>query len=251
MDLVVAQILVLQVAVAALTLGFGLLALRVAPGPGTSTRTGAWYLAGITFTLDGLLGTVHASAGAAAMAIAGRGTPFYLEYLRWTPLGDDARTLLVLGFAVGLVWLVLLERPVPARRVVLGSAAGLVVAGAMVGLAEGPLEQGGVHFSVLSLLGAVMGLLMFVALYRGMLRGTVDWLLWTALALYAAHQALSSNFQTALAWAGYTGGWSPPVLGIMWSAMVVACVMLACSMRRLAIARAGGDPPGLLERLRG
>jgi hypothetical protein len=247
----IAQILVLQVAVAALTLGFGLLALRVAPRPGTSTRTGAWYLAGITLTLDGLVSTVHASAGAAAMVLAGPGTPFYDGFLRFTTLGNDARTLLVLGFAVGLVWLVLLERPVPARRVVVGSAAGLVLAGAVVGLAEGPLEHGGVHFSVLSLLGAVMGVLMFVALYRGMMRGTVDWLLWTALALYAAHQALSSNFQTVLAWAGFGGGWSPPVLVIMWVAMVVACVMLACAVRRLAISRAGGDPPGLLERLRG
>jgi len=246
-----AQILVLQVAVAALLLGFGLLALRVAPGPGTSTRTGAWYLAGITFTLDGVLGTAHASAGAAAMAVAGPGTPFFREYIRWTPLGNDARTLLVLGFAVGLAWVVLLERPVPARWVVLGSAAALVAAGLIVGLAEGPLNRGGVHFSVLSILGALTGVVMFIALYRGMVRDTVDWLLWTALALYAAQQALSSNWQTALAWAGFGGGWSPPILAIMWAAMAVACLMLACSMRRLAIARAGGDPPGLLERLRG
>jgi hypothetical protein len=38
---------------------------------------------------------------------------------------------------------------------------------------------------------------------------------------------------------------------MMWVGLVSACVMVACSMRRLAIARAGGDVPGLLERLRG
>jgi hypothetical protein len=247
----IAQILVLQVSGAVLSLGFGLLALRVAPGPGMSTRTGAWYLAGVTFTLNGLVGTVHASAGAVAKAFAGPGTPFYAGFLRLTPLGNEARNLLVLGFAVGLVWVVLLGRPTPARRVVLGLAAGLAAAGCVVGIEEGPLGKGGVHFAVMSMVGAVTVVLMFAALYWGMMRDTVDWLLWTALALYTVQQALSSNFQTVLAWVGFGGEWSPPMRSILWAGVVAACVMLACSMRRLAISRAGGDPPGLLERLRG
>jgi hypothetical protein len=244
------QMLTLQVVVAVLTLGFGLLALRVAPEPGRSTRTGAWYLAGVAFTLDGLLGTVHAIAAVAA-ATAGPGSPFMADYLRMSPLGNHARTLLVLGFAVGMVWVVMLERPMPPRRVVFGSAAGLVAAGFVVGLLEGPLGQGGVHFSMLSLFGAVIVVLLFIALYRGMMRESIDWLLWTALALWAAQQALSSNFQTVLAWAGFGGGWRPPMRSIMWAGLIAGSVMIACSMRRLTIARRGGEAPGLLERIRG
>jgi hypothetical protein len=229
------QFLALQVAVAALTLIFGLVALRIAPRPGTSTRSGAWFLAGVAFTLDGLLGTLHAMAGAVVIAAAESGTPFFDGYLRLLPLVQDARALLVLGFAAGLVW-VMMERPVPTRRVALGSAAGLVAAGFAVGLVEGPPRPGGAHFSLLTLLGIVSAVLLLAALFLGMMRGRVDRLLWTALAFYAAQSALWLTFAAVLEWAGFGGGlW--PVLAIKWAAMVVACVMLACSMRRLRVER--------------
>jgi hypothetical protein len=112
-------------------------------------------------------------------------------------------------------------------------------------------QAGGQHLGLMSLLGAATAMLLFAALYRGLVRDRVDWLLWTALALYAAHEALSSNIQTVIAWAGFRGGWRPSVRSMMWAGLVSTCVMLACSLRRLAIARAGGDAPGLLERLRG
>ena len=244
------QILALQVAVAALTLIFGLVALRIAPGPGMSTRSGAWYLAGITFTLDGLLGTLHETAVAVALAAAGPDSPFIDGVWRLSLLEDDARALLGLGFAAGMVW-VMMERPVPTPRVALGLAAGLVAAGFVVGLVEGPLGRGGAHFSLLALLDIVSAVLLLAALFRGMMRGRVDRLLWTALAFYAAQFALLLTFATVLAWGGFGGGWLP-VLTIKWAAMVVACVMLACSMRRLRAERMIGlrigpplyHPPG-------
>jgi hypothetical protein len=242
--------LALQEVLAVLTLGLGLVALRVAPRPGPSTRTAAWFMAGVTFTCDGTQSLVHSTAAVAAMA-AGSESRFYAVVVRLTPLANDARALLILGFALGLGWVVLLERPMPAPGVVVGSAIALAAVGFIAGLAEGPLRRGGVHFGVLSLFGAATAVLLFASLYRGMMRGSVDWLFWVALALYAAQEALSSNIQGVLSWAGFGGAWAPPVPSQMWIGLFSSCVMLACTLRRLAIAREGGDPPGLMERLRG
>lgn len=244
------QSLALQEAVAVLTLGFGVMALRVAPSPGSSTRRAAWFMAGVALTLDGALGTLHSTAAVAAVA-AGPRSGFYALFLRFTTLGNDARSLLVLGFALGLAWVVLLGRRSPSARQVVAAECLLAVAGFVAGAAEGPMAAGGVHFGVMSLLGAGTALLLFAALYWGMVRERVDWLLWTALALFAVQEAISSNIQTVLSWAGFGGGWAPPPRSMLWVGLVCVCVMLACSARRLALARAGAETPGLLERLRG
>jgi hypothetical protein len=244
------QTLVLQEVLAVLTLGLGLVALRVAPRPGLSTCTGAWFMAGVTFTFDGTLSLVHSTIAVPAVA-AGSKSRLYAVVVQLAPLGNDARALLILGFALGLAWVVLLERPMPAPGVVVGWAFAFAAVGFVGGLAEGPLRRGGVHFGVLSLFGAATAVLLFASLYRGMMRESVDWLFWVALALYAAQEALSSNIQGALSWAGFGGTWAPPVPSQMWVGLFSACVMLACTLRRLAIAREGGSPPGLLERLRG
>ncbi|MFL5382127.1 MAG: hypothetical protein ACJ8GN_06400 [Longimicrobiaceae bacterium] len=248
----IALTLALQVAIGALTLGFGLLALRVAPRPGKSERTLAWFMAGVTFTFDGALALVHSLVCVAA-AFVPQESSFFRGYLRFTPAANDARNLLVLGFAAGLGWVVLLRRPAPSARTIVAVAGVLALAGFVAGLAEPPFEQqrGAGHMGILSLGGAATSVILFAALYRGMVRETIDWLLWIALALYAADQALSSNIQTALAWAGFDGAWRPSFRSMMWVGLVSASVMLACSVRRLAIARAGEEAPGLLERLRG
>lgn len=243
--------LALQIVVPVLLLAFGLLALRVAPRPGSPKAT-AWFMAGVNFTLDGALALVH-SLLAAVAAWQGQGTWFYDAYVRATPVGNDARNLLVLGFAAGLAWTYFVGRPPLSRRAIVAGACALVLVGALVGLAEPPLQAQHVapHLTLMSLFGAATAILFFAALYRGMLRDGVDWLLWTALALYAAQEALSSNIQTVLAWAGLGGGWAPPARSVMWVGLVAACVMLACSLRRLALARTGSDVPGLMERIRG
>ena len=233
-----------------LVLSFGVLALRVAPDPGTSTRTSAWFMAGVTFTADGAVATVHALLAVGAF-IAGEGTTFYDVYLRFMPPGNDARSMVVLGFALALAWVVLLERPAPRRRAIIAGAVVLLAAGFVVGLFEPPVATGGDHFLVMSFFGAATAVLLFAALYRAMVRETLDWLLWVALALYAVHEAISSNVQTVLSWAGFGGGWTPTTRAMHWAGMLSALAMLACTMRRLSIARAGGEAPGLLERLRG
>jgi hypothetical protein len=245
------QSLVFQLLVAGLTLAFGLTALKVAPGPGTSAPTAAWFMAGVTFAQEGALGTFHALMAVAAV-LAGEGSQLLAGYMRLTPAGNDARNVVVLGFALALGWVVALERPAPGRRTIVAAATALIAAGFVAGLAEPPVEsqRGGDHFTVMACFGAATAVLLFAVLYRAMMRESMDWLLWIALAVYAAQEALSADIQSALSWAGFHGGWSPPPRSMHWVGAVSALVMLACAVRRLAIARAGGDAPGLLERLR-
>jgi hypothetical protein len=231
-------------------MGFGVLALRVASEPGTPARTAAWFMAGVTFVCAGAVATVHALLAVAA-ALAGEGTTFYDAYLRFMPPGNDARSVVVLGFALALAWVVLLGKPAPERRTIVAGAAGLLAAGFVAGLFEPPVGAGGDHFSVMSYFGAATAVLLFAALYRAMVRESIDWLLWIALTLYAVQEAITSNIQMVLSWAGFGGGWAPPHRAILWVGVLSGFAMLACTARRLAIARAGGEAPGLLERLRG
>ncbi|HKP76486.1 MAG TPA: hypothetical protein VJT67_13240 [Longimicrobiaceae bacterium] len=246
-----AQILALQVAGPVLLLSFGVLALRVAPGPGNAAGTAAWYMAGVTFSIDGGLALAH-SLTAVPAVFAPRDSAFYIAFVSVVPALNDARTLLVLGFAAALAWVVLLGGRVPPARKILWAAGLLTAFGFGVGLLEPPLDTGtGDHLGLMSLAGAATAVLLFAALYRGMLRGSVDWLFWVAVALYAAQEALSSNIQTALAWAGFGGSWAPPLWSMLWSSLVAYLIMLVCSTRRVTLARTGGRVPGLMERLRG
>ena len=252
MNAAVVQSLTLQLLVAGLILGFGVMALRVAPGPGTSARQAAWFMAGVTFASEGAVALVHSILAVAAV-LAGDRSDFWPVYMRFVPAGNDSRSTVVLGFALAFAWVVLLGRPSPGRRAIVCAAAGLIATGFVVGLFESPVDQqrGVDHFSITSYLGAATAVLLFAALYRAMVRESIDWLLWVALAFYAVKEALSSNVQMVISWAGLGGGWAPTPRISLWVGLVSSFIMLACTVRRLAIARAGGDAPGLMERLRG
>ena len=231
---------------AVLTLGFGVVALRVAPAPGTSAHTATWFMAGFTFTLNGGLTVLHSTAAVAAV-LAGSGSQFYTVFLHLVPIGNNVRSLLTFGFALGMAWVLLLGRPAPAARPIVFTTCLLMLVGVAMGLSELPLQQQAGGRLTLHSLGAVSALLLFAALYRGMMRGRVDWLLWTALALNVAMGALSSNIQIVLAWFGFGGGWAPKMRSIMWAGLVSAVVMLACSVLRLRAKRMielrTGPPP--------
>jgi hypothetical protein len=247
-----AQSLALQLLVPVLLLSFGVLALRVAPGPGTSARTAAWFMAGVTFAAQGAVATVHGALAVGAV-LAGPKSELYALVVRLLPSGNDARSMVVLGFSLALAWVVLLGKPSPSRRAIVAAAVALMAAGFVAGLLEPPFDQrqGREHWSLLSYSNAATALVLFATLYWAMVRESIDWLLWVALALYAVQQALTSNIQMVLSWAGFGGGWAPAPRTMSWVGLVAAFIMLACTTRRLALARAGLEAPGLLERLRG
>src|SRR5215212_2286814 len=105
-----AVFLCVQLAFAMLTLGFGVLALRVAPRPERSARLGAWYLTGAGFATIGVLATVS-NALAFPAVLAGRDAPFYAWFNRYSTVSNDARGFAVFGLALALVHTMRRPRP--------------------------------------------------------------------------------------------------------------------------------------------
>ncbi|HET7462823.1 MAG TPA: hypothetical protein VFJ82_16335 [Longimicrobium sp.] len=237
----------LQLAFAALTLVFGLTALRVAPRPGGTARTDGWFLTGATFTTSGGIATVMGVA--AFPAVAAPHSPLRTAFDRLSPIANDARGFALLGFSAALVHLVVLRQPAPDRR---RTAAGLGLSlgfGAVVGAMEGSWVSSR-QFTMMAVLSAVTVLVLFVVLYVALVRDTLDWLLWLTLALYAAREALCANLQALLTWFGMGGFRGPGPRPMLAAGVVSVLAMLLCTWHRLALARAGRETPGLLERLR-
>lgn len=238
----------LQLLMTLLTLAFGVASLRVGRERG-APRLGAWYFTGATFTLLGATATLQ-SLLAVWAAASGPGTPPYAFFMRLVPFANDARSFVVLGYAATLAALGVAGRPFPAPswRVWAGLGA-LMAAGAAVGFREGPFRQGP-HLAVMSTLGGVTVLLLLVALYRALVTSTVDYLLWAAVGVYTFREAVSVNFQVVFALIGLPNAWQPSMRAMILVAIASLVVMLACTVRRLGLARAGEDTPSLLERLR-
>lgn len=237
----------LQEFMAALTLTFGVACLRVGRRPAASTGRTAWFLTGATYTTVGAMAVTHSSAAIWAVR-CGEGSAFYDGYLRVTVPANDARSFMVLGFAAAL--LVLLMRGRLARRpVLLAWLAACAGVGAAVGLAEGDFQRT-THLSVQSVLGAVTAALLFVVLYRALVTDALDYLLWLALAAYAVREAVSADFQALLAMTGIAAAWSLSAPQLMAAGIISLLVMIGCTLRRLALGRAGKPVPALLERVR-
>jgi hypothetical protein len=242
--------LIPQLAFAVLTLLFGVLSLRVAPVHGRGPREDAWYLTGITFTTIGALATVSGVLAFPVVA-AGEGSESWDVFLRTVPITNDARSFAVFGFALALGYVVVLRRAAPGRGRTAAGLALMLAIGAGVGVLEGPF-QANRQMPMMALLGAVTSLALFYVLYVALVRDAMDWLLWTALALYAAREAATVNLQSLLAWwrRGPGGPWVPSPSLLLWMGLVSVLPMIVCTLHRLSLARAGRDAPGLLERLR-
>ncbi|HSU14250.1 hypothetical protein [Longimicrobium sp.] len=243
----VVRSLSMQLVFATLTLGFGILALRVAPRPGRNVRLGAWHLAGVTFTTIGAIATV-VDVLAIPAAVQGSGR-FFDFFLHASTIGNDARGFAVFGFALALTDMMVRRRPAPPRRVVIWGMVGLLAVGAGVGVLEGAFVGSRQH-SVIALVSGATVVALFAALYAGMVSNSIDWHLWVALGIYAVREALASVISAARA-AGYIANeWKPSAVWIFPLGMASVLVMLWCTLVRLGVAR-GTDAPGLLERLRG
>jgi hypothetical protein len=234
--------LALQLAVAALMAWFGVAALRVAGRGGSAPPRGAWLTTGVAFALIGGVATAHA-AWAAWAVFAGPESGVYAAYLRWLPAANDARSSAMLGYAV-LLAAVALGRGAPRAGWVAAGMAACLAGGAVVGgLGEGTFTAP-VHYLVLSAFEAATVILLLAALYLALVRHAFDYLLWAALAVYAAREVLMVNFMGMLALDILLGGEAMLVVSVFSMAL-----MLECTRRRLAAAREGREVPTLLERV--
>lgn len=243
----VALTLALQECMAVLTLTFGVACLRVGRRPTTSTGRTAWFLTGATFATVGAVAVVHCTAAMWAVR-CGEGSAFYAGYIRVMPPANDARSFVMLGFAAALLALLMRGRA-PRRPVLLAWLAAWAVVGAGMGLAEGGFQRA-THLSVQSVLDAVTAAVLFVVLYRALVTDALDYLLWLALAAYAVREAMSADFQMLLALTGIAATWKLSVPQLHAAAIISLLVMIGCTLRRLALGRAGKPVPALLERVR-
>lgn len=244
----VLRTLVVQLVFSSLTLAFGILSIRVAPRPGRGLRCDAWHMSGVTFTTIGAIATLAAVAAFPAVA-AGPGSPFYERFLTFSTIGNDARGIAVFGFALALFHVTFRRRPAPPARLEAAGLATMLVIGAGLGVLEGafvPARQ----FGVMSMIGAATIFALFAALYAALVSNAMDWHLWAALAVYTVRESVNTVTQAAISLGYLSQAWRPASPLMLWAGAISLVGMIWCTLVRLGVAR-GGDPPGLLERLRG
>jgi hypothetical protein len=242
-----ALVLSIQGAQALLTLAFGAAALRVCARPSDGGRSCAWYLAGVTFATSGALATLLNVVAVAGVAAGPRSSAYALS-VRLQPPGNDGRGFAVLGFAVAFALLCAGRGGALTRRRVAAWVGIPLAVGVVVGAIEGAFQIDK-QYTMLSVVSGATVVVLFAALYAALVRNSVDWYLWIALALYSVREALNSIIEAARA-AGYISKeWMPDQASILWLGAASMVVMLACTLLRLGVLRTGREPPALLERL--
>lgn len=239
--------LLLQLLRALLVLWFAWTAHRVARAPGgmPEPHRAAWTLVAVSFTWVAAIGLLQGLAAVWAY-FAGPGSEPYTLFLRWNPAGNHGRSLIGIAAACALALLPRLRgRPERLRRVA-PTAGGVLAA---VGIYTASLDGGTTasHLTTMALLTSVELLLLLGALLAGMLTGTLDRLLWVALAVYAFHAALNVVWTSALTGYFKPGGWYPPPHTMYYHAVAAFLGMGVLAARRLSMARHHVPVPALLE----
>lgn len=245
----VAVTLTLQLTVGLLMLAFGATCLLVARRARESAHAPAWLLTGVVFSGVGAHASLQGVMAFAAMA-AGAGSGLYAGYVRWMPAFNNARTVVVLAYGVLLGALLLRRGSLPVSPAVLSSSVALLLA---VGTALGGFQHGfseARDYSFMAWIEIVSVVLLLAVLYGALFSTAVDYLLWAAVGIYAMRAAVNASWLSVASWIGVARVWQPGARTMFGIAIFALLLMLACTARRLAMARAGKDPPSLLERLR-
>jgi hypothetical protein len=120
--------------------------------------------------------------------------------------------------------------------------------GSVVGAIEGAFQMDR-QYTMLSVVSGATVVVLFAALYTALVRNTADWYLWVALALYSVREALNSMTEAARGAGFISNDWMPDPVSIFLLGAASMVVMIACTLLRLGVLRAGREPPALLERL--
>ncbi len=221
-----------------------LLAGRRLPGH-AGTQRPAWQMTGLVFLIFSVVDMSQLAFGT-AVYVLGAEHPLYATYLRWAPVANHSRTLVVWSLYVLLA--VLSFRGMAAwprlRRVYPVLAVAMLAAGGMIGWAEGPFDAAR-HLSNTSLMDVAGFLALSSLLFVLMLRDTVDRALWAALACYGISSVMSSLFLAAIAWIN-AGAWTPAPWIMELSRVLFTAAMVTMAAWRLRLANRGVPLPGLL-----
>jgi hypothetical protein len=242
--------LILQCVVAVLTLVFGVAALRVGTELRGSPRLhhAAWVVTGVVFTILGISTAIQNCVAAPWAFFAGAGTPVYDTYIRFSPMGNHSRGLLIVAYGAMMVGLMVFCRGAKGRlvRLSVGVSFLAMALGAYIGWKEGPLVRA-THYTAMAVSDSAELLFLMGALFVAVIWNTTDRLLWLALVIFTVHELLDVGWYSALAWAGIPGAWSPSPLYLHLYASVGYLLMTVIAVRRANLARRGVRVPGLLE----
>lgn len=239
-----------QCAVAALALVMGVLGLKVArvlPADTPVLHRLSWEVVGLVFLLGGV-SSIFQNVFAVVAYLGGSGSAAWNSYAVWAPVGNYGRTLAKSMLSLLLCLLPLAHRVTlqRARLITIGASVLMFAVGTVLGLMEGPLRMS-VHFSMYSVFETVELVLLLVALFVAVQTSSVDRLLWAAMALYAARQALNALSYGALSWWGTAGRWAPSGLHIHVMGVIGYVLMAWLSWKRIRLARQGIPVPGMFD----
>ncbi len=240
--------LFIQALGAALQLLFGILALAaVRHREGfLPVRREAWWLTGATFTLLGAIQLVHTGIGAPWAYFSGPGTAVYEAYLRWSPVGNHSRGVLIIGFGVVLLLLVWRQRLNCFRQL----AVAALLLGTLLGGIGGWLEGSWIearHYTLLAIGDTLQLIVISAALIVALSTRALDQHLWLCLSLYILMLALNVGWYSGLAWWNVPDAWVPNPLFMQMYRQVAYLGMLAFVLRRLVLARRAVQVPALTD----
>ncbi|HEV2126862.1 MAG TPA: hypothetical protein VGW38_29265 [Chloroflexota bacterium] len=240
--------LFLQALGAALQLLFGILALATARHQDAflPVRREAWWLTGATFTLLGAIMLVHTAIGSPWAYFSGPGTTVYEVYLRWSPVGNHSRALLIVGFGVLLLLLVWRQQLAHFRQLAVAVLLLAALLGGIAGWLEGSLIEAR-HFTLLAIGDTLQLMVISAALLSALWLRMVDEHLWLCLSLYALMLALNVGWYSAMAWLDVPGAWVPTSMHMQMCRQVAYLGMLAFVLRRLVLARRGVQVPAFTD----
>jgi hypothetical protein len=205
----------------------------------------AWQMTGLVFVIFSAVDMAQLVFGTAVFLL-GAEHPLYAVYMRWAPIANHSRTLVVWSLYLGLGALTFGGAPVLARlrRAHAGLAVAMLCAGGVIGWVEGPFDAAR-HLSLTSVMDAAGFIVLTILLFVLMLRDTVDRAMWFAILFYGSSSVMSSLFLAAIAWIN-AHAWTPHPWVLEISRVAFTTAMVSMAVWRLRLARRGTPLPGLL-----
>lgn len=209
------------------------------------TRRYAWQMTALVFLVFSAVHTSQLAFGTLVFVL-GPEHPAFTAYLRYAPVGNHARTLMVWSLYASLAVLAFRGAAVwpRLRRVHPALTVAMLALGGLLGWLEGPFDAAR-HLSNSSLMDAGGFIILTILLFVLMLRDTIDRALWFALMLYGSSSVMSSLFLAAIAWIN-ANTWTPAPWAMETSRVLFTTGMVGMAVWRLRLARRGVPMAGLL-----
>ena len=245
------HIVVLQLVLAIVALTFGAAALLagyyvVEPN---DVRRRAWIVTGLAFVISGAVSLVQATWAAWAFR-SGPDSQLWMQFIRWAPAGNHSRTFGKLAWGAALAFLPWLQN-FSARMTIVMVGSVLILAvltGGVVGWMEGSFVDG-THYGWVAVLNNLELVAVLAAVIIALLLGSMDWLLWLAVCIYALRLAINVIWSVGRVSFHVPDAWLPP----LWINLVIGItayfLLIALALRRIDLARRGVYVPALLELL--